>query len=402
MTRYTGTNAWLDVDQHNVAVGTPNSPGAMVLPLSSLAQAQITPAEGGGLLTMMFAAATQPGGLVVPPQRIEVTFPGQAGPEFQALAGWLTQVAGMNQRTDRAAPAPGPTRTTAPVASTGPDPAPHVPQQTAAALIASLQTTAARFIAGDDTALATLDHDLAPATAPLPPGRLPAILWPVMSTAVEAACHDHQVTDDGEQRLNRLISMLGLTWDEARQQIPQAWHDLFLGHTPPASQSQAARPASQSAAAPIVSHPVVDALPVINPDGLPLVLKRGEVVHGVFQAELLKQEVEREFRGGSAGLSFPLGHGVRMRTGAMRGHSVVVGAKSVVADTGPLIVTSGRAVFVGHQHSLEFPYPKLLGLRQYKDGLSLSVSNRQATSVFQLGKHENPAEAVSLISRSAG
>jgi len=398
MTRYVGTNQWLDVDQQNMTVGSPGSPTSVVLPLSSLEQAQIEPTSaGGGVLTAMFAATAQPGGLVVPPQRVQVGFDAQAGPQFSALAGWLNQVVAINRQTAQTSPEPAATGPSGPTnvrAFSPPEPAAtasSVPP-TVDALVVSLQGLAVRFIAGDDNALTQMDQELTGSTLHLPPDGLPAVLWPVMSTAVEAACHDHQVTEDGEQRLNQLISMMGLTWDQARQAIPAAWHDLFIGHPQPV---QPATPVARTVAA----QPVMNALPVISPAGLPLVLKPGEVIHGVFDAQLLKQEVEREFRGGSAGFSFPLWHGVRMRTGGMRGHSVVVGTKSVVADTGPLIVTSGRVVFVGHQNSLEFPYPKLVGLRQYKDGLSLSVSNRQTTSVFQLTKHESPAEAVALISR---
>ncbi|MCL2489513.1 MAG: hypothetical protein FWF36_02120 [Propionibacteriaceae bacterium] len=272
MTRYAGTNAWLDVDQQNVAVGSSASPTAMVLPLSSLTQAQINSSQdGGGVLTMMFAATAQPGGLVVPPERVDVAFDAQAGPGFQALAGWLAQVVTVNRQAVQTRAAPAPARTS--------------------------------------------------------PG----------SQAVVAAS----------------------------------------------------------------SRPAADALPVVNPNGVQLLLKPGEVVHGVFQAELLKQEVQREYQGGAAGLSFPLGHGVRLRTGGMRGHSVVVGTHAAVQDTGQLVVTSTRTVFIGHQRSLEFLYAKLIGLREYTDGLGLSVSNRQTTSVFRLAGKDSPDLAVSLISRSA-
>jgi len=394
MTRYVGTDQWLDVDQQNMTVGSPGTPTAVVLPLSSLEQTQIEPTSaGGGVLTAMFAATQQPGGLVVPPQRVQVGFDAQAGSQFSALAGWLNHVVAINRQTVQTSPEPAATSPSGPTnvpTFSPPEPAATAPPgpPTVDALVVSLQGLAVRFIAGDDNALTQMDQELTGSTLPVPPDGLPAVLWPVMSTAVEAACHDHQVTEDGEQRLNQLISMMGLTWDQARQAIPAAWHDLFIGHPQPV----------QPVARTVAAQPVMDALPVVSPAGLPLVLKPGEVIHGVFDAQLLKQEVEREFQGGSAGFSFPLWHGVRMRTGGMRGHSVVVGTKSVVADTGPLIVTSGRVVFVGHQHSLEFPYPKLVGLRQYKDGLSLSVSNRQTTSVFQLAKHESPAEAVALIS----
>lgn len=159
-------------------------------------------------------------------------------------------------------------------------------------------------------------------------------------------------------------------------------------------------PVTPAAAQP-TQAPTADPLPVINPAGVPLVRKPGEVIHGVFDVELLKQTVQHEYQGDSAGFSFPLGHGVRLRTGSMRGHSVAVGSQMTVQDTGQLVVTSTRTVFIGHLHSLEFAYPKLVGLRQYNDGLGISVSNRQTASVFRVANHESPALAVSLISRSA-
>jgi len=152
-------------------------------------------------------------------------------------------------------------------------------------------------------------------------------------------------------------------------------------------------------ATPSAQAPVVPGrLPVIDPAGVPIVLKPGEVVHASFNAELLKQTVQREFVGGSTGISIPLGHGVRLRTGAMRGHSVEVGTQMTVQDAGVLVVTSLRTVFIGHQRSLEFDYHKLVGLQQYTDGLALSVSNRQAVSVFRFTPGESSDLAIALIS----
>jgi len=275
MTRYVGTQDWLDVDQQHVTVGSPTAQTPAVWPLQALTAAANTPTpDGGGVLTMVFTTVGRAGELVSLAQEVSLAYGPQTAASFQALVGWLGQVVTVNHQQPPAQPTP--------------------------------------------------------VAAPL------------------------------------------------------------------------AAPAATPTAAPTASPAqTVDGLPVVDPSGVPLMLHPGEVIHGLFQAQLLKQTVQREFRGGSAGFSFPLGHGIRMRTGSMRGHSVVVGTTSSVADTGPLIVTSTRTVFVGRQHTLEFDYPKLVGLRQYKDGLSLSVSNRQTTSTFQLAKHENPAQAVSLISRSA-
>ncbi|MGO9901505.1 MAG: hypothetical protein ACLP0J_17900 [Solirubrobacteraceae bacterium] len=65
-----------------------------------------------------------------------------------------------------------------------------------------------------------------------------------------------------------------------------------------------------------------------------LLLKRGEVAYWEVDAHLLKEVTDREFRGASRGISVPLGHAVRYRTGAMRGHMVTIGTHWATADTG--------------------------------------------------------------------
>jgi len=116
----------------------------------------------------------------------------------------------------------------------------------------------------------------------------------------------------------------------------------------------------------------------------PVILKKGEVAHATMNARLLKEAVLREYRGGYGGFSFRIVKGVRYYTGRTRGHSVVVGSRMEIADSGPLTVTSQRAVFLGSKRSLEFAYGKLLDIHVFSDGIRLAVSNRQTPSTFQL------------------
>ena len=119
-----------------------------------------------------------------------------------------------------------------------------------------------------------------------------------------------------------------------------------------------------------------------------LLLKADEIAYCEVPARLLKEVVDREFQGGSRGVSIPLGHGVRYRTGAFRGHMVAVGTHLETADTGLLTVTNKRVVYHGSRKNLEFAYPKLSALSTYTDAITLGVSNRQNASTISLSEPE--------------
>ena len=81
----------------------------------------------------------------------------------------------------------------------------------------------------------------------------------------------------------------------------------------------------------------------------------------------------REWRGASQGFSFRVAKGVRYRVGTTRGHLVTVGTQLHVADTGTLVVTSQRAVFLGTRKTIEMPYAKLIGMNVFTDAISFSL-----------------------------
>ena len=122
--------------------------------------------------------------------------------------------------------------------------------------------------------------------------------------------------------------------------------------------------------------------------GTTLFLKPGEVCYAEVGAGMLKEVVQREFRGGSQGISVPLGHGVRYRTGAFRGHMVTIGTHWQVADSGMLTVTDKRVVYHGDRKTLEFSFDKLATLNVYSDAIDLGVTSRQATSSFRVFEPE--------------
>jgi hypothetical protein len=114
-----------------------------------------------------------------------------------------------------------------------------------------------------------------------------------------------------------------------------------------------------------------------------LIKKKGEVVHLELDATMLKDVTVHQSQGGYSGFSFPIGKtGIRYRVGGYRGQSVEVGTKRVLADTGVLVVSSQRAVFLGTKKTIELPYAKLVNLTLFSDGVQFHESNRQTAPVF--------------------
>ena len=121
-------------------------------------------------------------------------------------------------------------------------------------------------------------------------------------------------------------------------------------------------------------------LPVVSDPQL--MTKGDEEVHLELPANLMKEVVHREFRGGSSGVSIPIAKGVRFRTGSFRGKPVVVGTSIEPADSGFLSVTNKRTVFQGSRKTQECKYDKLVGMQTYTDAVQLNVSNRQTPSMY--------------------
>ena len=113
-----------------------------------------------------------------------------------------------------------------------------------------------------------------------------------------------------------------------------------------------------------------------------LMLEGAEQLYLSADARLMKEAVDREYRGGYSGVSFRVAKGVRVSSGGMRGKSVVTGSHIEVADEGSLFVTSTRVVFVGNRSTMEIPYAKLVSMEGFSDGVRFSMSNRVKAPLF--------------------
>jgi hypothetical protein len=138
-------------------------------------------------------------------------------------------------------------------------------------------------------------------------------------------------------------------------------------------------------------------------EGTTLILNKDEVSLLDTPVSLLKEVTDREFRGGSQGVSIPIGGGMRYRVGAVRGHMVTIGSHWTVADEGVLTVTDRRAVYHGGRKTLEFPFAKLATLNVYSDAIDLGVTSRQSTSSFRTSNADLIASIIhGAISHEAG
>lgn len=130
-----------------------------------------------------------------------------------------------------------------------------------------------------------------------------------------------------------------------------------------------------------------------------LVLKRGEVLHLEEEATTLKEVVQREYRGGSRGVSFRIAKGVSYRVGQQRGQLVEVGRSWQPDDSGILAVTSQRLVFTGTRRSIEMAYTKLLNFNVFTDAIQIHVSNRQSPTTLRVQNGPMIAAAVNAATQ---
>ncbi|HEY6934919.1 MAG TPA: DUF2510 domain-containing protein [Marmoricola sp.] len=195
--------------------------------------------------------------------------------------------------------------------------------------------------------------------------------WSLFAEAARRSLDDDVLAAPEAQRLDRLAELLGVDTAELGRRQPELFEELLIGQI-------------NDGRLPVVAQ-------------APILTRRGETVHGVFRVELLKEREVRGYVGGSNGFSVALGHGVRYRVGAFRGHSAVLGTELVPQDEGVLVVTSSRTVFSGQRRTRELRHDRLLDLEQFSDGLRFNVSGRETTSLFRFREGSSPAIAAALV-----
>ena len=113
--------------------------------------------------------------------------------------------------------------------------------------------------------------------------------------------------------------------------------------------------------------------------GSPPILRKGEVVHFADSAVLKEvKSVSLGYRGGSHGVSFPIGGGIRYRVGAHRGH--VQREDRLVETSKGVLIVSNRRLFLhpspGHK-PLSIPLNKILSYQCFRNGIELYKEGRE-------------------------
>ena len=131
----------------------------------------------------------------------------------------------------------------------------------------------------------------------------------------------------------------------------------------------------------------------IRPIQTSLVLKPKEVAAVEVPATLCRFKTKTEFVGGSQGVSIPLGHGFRYRVSSFRGHPVQSEYLAHL-DTGKLVVTNKRLVFLGTKREVSVPIPKLLQVESYTDALGIAREGKETKDVYLV---PNPAYVLQFL-----
>jgi len=120
-------------------------------------------------------------------------------------------------------------------------------------------------------------------------------------------------------------------------------------------------------------------------DSVPNTLMQKAGEHTLWSATGIFHETARtasQYVGGTAGVSVPIGGGIRFRVGAMKGQVLPGEELQVDRDQGVVMLTTERLIFTGPIHTREWNFDKLLQLSTTDDESDyfISVSNFKKTS----------------------
>ncbi len=233
------------------------------------------------------------------------------------------------------------------------------------------ETTAIAAAHGDQEALAELPGTVERSRGLYRGNKFDEKAWEVMAVAARDVLADDLVTTEEEQHIGVLAAAIGVDLTDIIDRNFELFEELAIARI-------------NSGRLPVTASG-------------PIITKPGEIAYAATPVALMKEVAIRETRGGTQGVSVRVMKGVTYRVGQIRARSVVVGTEWQVQDTGQLVVTNQRAVFVGQKRTLEFLFTKLVGMEQFADGLRLSVSNRQLASMFRFPPRSSPSITAALI-----
>lgn len=119
-----------------------------------------------------------------------------------------------------------------------------------------------------------------------------------------------------------------------------------------------------------------------------LVLKADEfAIAKITGSALLEtQRAPSTYQGGYGGVSFPLFGGIRLNTGGVRGKRIPGKESLGYVEDGDTVITNKRAVFLGTNNTVEWPFAKVVACEHNETGYTtFAVSGRKKNSGFGYG-----------------
>jgi hypothetical protein len=141
-----------------------------------------------------------------------------------------------------------------------------------------------------------------------------------------------------------------------------------------------------------------EGLKPLQKEEIPLILKKGEeayqVVGGV---TLFEEKVSRKStRGEGIGLSIRLIKGVSLHPNLFQSHPVIEKEMTKV-DTGKLVITNRRIVFMGTAKDLTADYKKILGVTPFAEGFQIEREGRKSQEFLKMSDPVTPLVYITYI-----
>lgn len=122
----------------------------------------------------------------------------------------------------------------------------------------------------------------------------------------------------------------------------------------------------------------IPAYPLENEDNLPFMLQKGEIVIWIFHnVDYYEQRTRTEFQGRSQGISIKIAKGLYYRTGAFKGHPVMIEEMKYL-DKGLVALTNEHIYFASPMKSFKVPYDKIVTVNPYEDGVGIQKDGANA------------------------
>jgi len=118
---------------------------------------------------------------------------------------------------------------------------------------------------------------------------------------------------------------------------------------------------------------------------VPIILKQDERAMFLLPNATLSEERSQRTSSGAGAFSFRVAKGVWFHTGRLSQPEYA--STLQVIDSGPLVITNKRYVFVGNNKSVDQSLSKITAIKPFNDGMGIVRSNKQKVEYYKGSYH---------------